>query len=129
MNDFAKLFGAKSYEQLKNWITVIHGARNICAHHSRLFNHNFPAPTEIKKKLSKSVDLVKVKGAAAGNGADQLNRLYTVLAVLRVMSSSSGVPNDIGPMLNALLVEYNIPGPIKHSMGIPDEWLNEPLFL
>lgn len=128
MNDFAKLFGAKNYEQLRNWITVIHGARNICAHHSRLFNHNFPAPTEIKKKLSKSVDLVKVKGAA-GNGADQLNRLYTVLAVLRVMSSSSGVPNDIGPALNSLLVEYNIPESIKHSMGIPDEWLNEPLFL
>ncbi|TNH82533.1 Abi family protein [Aeromonas sobria] len=128
MKNFATLFGAKSYEQLRNWINVIHGARNICAHHSRLFNHNFPAPTEIKKKLSKSVDLVKVK-SATGNGADQLNRLYTVLAVLRVMSSSSGVSNDIGPMLNSLLAEYNIPGPIKHSMGIPDEWMNEPLFL
>ena len=58
----------------------------------------------------------------------KLNRLYTVLAVLRVMSSSSGVSNDIGPMLNSLLAEYNIPW-ANQTFKIPDEWMNEPLFL
>lgn len=123
MNCLAKEFGAKNFDELKNWMNLIHGVRNICAHHGRLFNRNLPAPTNVKKHLSRSIALVKTT-----SDTDQLNRIYSLMAILVVMSKNSNIEINLANDIKALLHKHNIPPRIRHSMGIPNDWENEPLF-
>lgn len=127
MDCLAKEFGAKNFGELKNWMNLIHGARNICAHHGRFFNKNFPAPTNVKKHLSKHIELVKTTSPGK-TPTDQLNRIYSLMAILVVMSKSSNIEINLANDIKALLDKHNIPLRIRHSMGIPDNWENDPLF-
>ncbi|MEM9845069.1 MAG: Abi family protein [Pseudomonadota bacterium] len=120
-----KTIGPDKFKQLTNWLRCMRDVRNHCAHHNRLFNRNFPAPDGIKRHLDGKIDLVKI--GHAENSQPQLNRLYTSLAIMQVISRRTGLPS-IGPSLKELFDKH--PEATKHltSMGFPHHWKNEPLF-
>ncbi|MEN4798117.1 MULTISPECIES: Abi family protein [Pantoea] len=115
--------GAKDFKTLKSWLTVLHQVRNICCHHSRLFNSNLPSPANFKYFLDPAIPLVR-----AGNSQkEQTNRLYTALVVLQQLMISHGYPN-IGPRIKTLIVSYPEVLPHLPSMGFPVNWSNESHF-
>ena len=120
-----KKIGPDKFKKLTNWLRCIRDVRNHCAHHNRLFNRNFPAPDGVKQHLSSSIPLVTIANSTSGQ--NQLNRLYTTLAVMQVISKQIGLP-PIGPKLLRLYDDH--PEAQNHlpSMGFPEEWRSEELF-
>lgn len=120
-----KKVGPDKFKKLTNWMHCIRDVRNHCAHHNRLFNRNFPAPDGIKRHLDPKIRLVSIDDNP--HGQHQLNRLYTMLAVMQVISKEICLL-PIGPMLSKLFDDH--PEAINHlsSMGFPAEWKSEKLF-
>lgn len=120
-----KQIGPDKFKKLTNWLHCIRDVRNHCAHHNRLFNRNFPAPDGVKRHLSKNIDLVLIEGGQAGQ--HQLNRLYTTLAVMQVISKEMGLV-PIGHSLVDLFDSYAEAKNHQTSMGFPANWADETLF-
>lgn len=118
--------GIQKFKTLSSWMTVIQNIRNYCCHHSRLFNRNIPAPVAIKRHLSNSIQLVKVTNSK-GIQEDQLNRIYTGLAAIQVITSKLGYPK-FGNEIQTLFTTYPIAQRLMPSMGFPANWLQETLF-
>ena len=120
-----KKIGPDKFKKLTNWLHCIRDVRNHCAHHNRLFNRNFPAPDGVKRHLDPSIDLVTIDSDSQTQ--NQLNRLYTTLAVMQVISREIGLPS-IGPELSSLFDQH--PEVTNHhpSMGFPSTWRSEQLF-
>jgi abortive infection bacteriophage resistance protein len=120
-----KRIGPDKFKKLTNWMHCIRDVRNHCAHHNRLFNRNFPAPDGILRNLNKDIELISVEGSIKPQ--KQLNRLYTALACMQVISRKSGL-TGIGPELANLFDSY--PETANHlaSMGFPQTWREEELF-
>lgn len=112
--------GAKDFTTLKSWLTVLHQVRNICCHHSRLFNSNLPSPANVKYFLDPAIPLIKTGQRAT----DQTNRLYTALVVLQQLLKSQGF-KDIGPAIKSLINAYPEVQPYLPSMGFPARWKDE----
>lgn len=119
--------GIQKFRTLSSWMSVIQDMRNYCCHHSRLFNRNLPAPAAIKKSLNPNISLVKVTNPKSGNVEDQLNRIYTGLAAIQVITNKLGYPK-FGSEIDALFVKYPVANRFMPSMGFPSDWKNEPLF-
>lgn len=120
-----KKIGPDKFKKLTNWMRCIRDVRNHCAHHSRLFNRNFTAPDGIKRLLDKEIELVAVVGTKSPQS--QLNRLYTALAAMQVITKQIGL-EGMGPELKLLFSKY--PEAEKHldAMGFPEEWQKESLY-
>jgi len=115
--------GVNKFRKLCNWIGVIHEVRNHVAHHARLFNRNYKAPDGVKQILSTNVPLVRI----GERQEEQLNRIYTALAVMQQILKKLGYP-AIGPDLDRLFFKYPIHARFLASMGFPANWTQEPLF-
>ena len=119
----SKKTGSKDYSTLMSWLSVIHTVRNDCCHHSRLFNRNRIAPKLVKNLLDNQIPLVKT----IGTNVDQLNRIYTSLAVIQKMLSAFGF-EKIGPDVQKLFDDYPVSRLFYASMGFPERWNEEQLF-
>lgn len=120
-----KKVGPDKYKKLTNWLFCIRDVRNHCAHHSRLFNRNFPAPDGIRNYLDRNIELVSISGTRSPQV--QLNRLYTALASLQVIAKKTGV-RGIGDDLRALFSSYPEAKFQLNAMGFPTQWEEEKLF-
>ena len=129
MNRFSnKRLSVEKYQTLQNWMGVIHQVRNHCGHHNRLFNRNLSAPTAVQRMLSKDVSLVKTRPGPEKAEVDQVNRLYTAMAVLQKINSGLGYKDKMGPVVSRLFETYPVATRFLASMGFPSNWKEEPLF-
>lgn len=128
MDRFSKQFNVQKFKTLTCWMNVLHQMRNYCGHHNRLFNRNFPAPTAIKKSLSKTIKLVRTKPNPDKREEDQLNRLYTAIAALQCIYSGLGFDDKIGQKVADLFDKYPTAQRFSESMGFPNSWKEEPIF-
>ena len=120
LNRFSnKKLNIEKFQTLCSWMQVIHETRNYCGHHNRLFNRNFQAPTAIKRHLSKTINLVRTKPNPDKREEDQLNRFYTALAALQLISSGLGYEERMGPFLSNLFDKYPTSKRFHISMGFP----------
>lgn len=88
----------------ENWLETLAYIRNICAHHSRLWNKNL-----VKKfKLDSKYDFL--------NQSVPTNKIFFALSVLAEILKDSSIKEGF----KALLVKY--PSIPKESMGIPQCW-------
>jgi abortive infection bacteriophage resistance protein len=117
--------GPDKFKKLTNWLHCIRDVRNHCAHHNRLFNRNFPAPDGVRRHLDPKIELVAIEGKESGQS--QLNRLYTTLAIMQVISKEVGLP-PIGANLSKLFDEHPEAKNHLSSMGFPPDWRHERLF-
>jgi abortive infection bacteriophage resistance protein len=113
----AKEFGLPNPLILESWMHAFAGLRNICAHHSRLWNRRFT----IVPKLPYNTANQFINNASIYN-----NKLYTQLCcmnyITRIISPNSSFVNDLKKLLQTCdLVDCK-------EMGFPDDWKDEPIW-
>lgn len=101
-----------------SWIRSINAIRNICAHHSRLWNREVGYKPDIprRRKNPQWHEPVEVKA----------NRIFGILTVMKYMLNRIAPQSSWKNRLEDLLVRYP-ELPIK-SMGFPDNWGESPIW-
>ncbi len=115
LNDCAVSFGFDSYDSLITNLNCILELRNICAHHSRLWNRNLRNPSAINKKIT-----VKINTE---------NRLYSHLIMLRIMCKKQNIDDHIQQFFSNQISSHSIFQRDLHSMGFPSSWENDSIWL
>jgi abortive infection bacteriophage resistance protein len=121
----AKKFGGVNGRQLETWLKAMNHVRNICAHHSRLWNRGL----KVTPALPKRGFVPDLDHLPRGNDPS-LSRLYVVLAIMRVMLkkihptqsdwhrriATHALSAPSSPLISA------------SSAGFPSEWGMQPLW-
>ncbi len=107
------------YNVLESWLQALANLRNLCAHHSRVWNRKFVVQPIYPKNTANTWLSVKV-------GQKHRNKLYlqlcTILYLLKGINPSSSFPSKV----RILLTEYSsIP---IHYMGFPPDWHVDPFW-
>lgn len=112
--DAAKRFGLTSYGALITNLKCILELRNLCAHHSRLWNRNLQNPAGIT--------------SASAKKPSRPNRLYSHLLMLRVMAKAQGITDGIEPFMTQMLVSVPVFARDMGNMGFPQGWDLDPIW-
>lgn len=99
------------YKVMESWLHVINYLRNLCAHHSRLWNRSF----SIRPKKVKKYNL-HFKGPTS---------FYAQAVVLKIFMSVIADGSTWHERMAELFEHYRIP---INKMGFPDDWRNDPLW-
>lgn len=90
-----------------HWLKNLAFLRNICAHHSILWNRQFPR--EMKK--TSPYDALFYK--------NETKTLYAYLVIMQIFLSKINPTSSWIDRLDKLIIEYNMP---ISSMGFPENW-------
>ncbi|EXA92672.1 Abi family protein [Acinetobacter baumannii] len=120
-----KTLHVANYQTLENWVSLILDVRNCCCHHSRVFNRNFRAPTNIARKVT--IPFVKYTNEH-GVQIDQHNRIYSTIIIMNELLKNTSYGNIVPTKLKQLFVEHPIGLEFLPAMGIPDKWFDDPMF-
>lgn len=107
-------FGMPNIKVLERVFHALTPVRNVCAHHSRLWNHRFvfPLPTIHKIKAS-----FKCKESNSNQLDNHLyNYLVVIDALLREISPNTSWTNRLITLLNT------VESTNHKAMGFPDDW-------
>lgn len=107
----AKPFGIASYSSLMTNLSCILELRNLCAHHSRLWNRNLKNPAGLKNKHS-------IK-------ASHPNRLYSHLLMIRLACKAQGISDGIKPFMVNMFATVPVFSRDMANMGFPSDWEND----
>lgn len=114
----SKQLHAGNHTFLSSWLRSISVVRNICAHHSRLWNRNLPVPPKMLTRTDKpwlqNPSLVDV------------HSLYSVLCCMYFLLRTISPGNRFKLRLTKLLNSYPIVD--KRAMGFTDTWDSEDLW-
>lgn len=103
-------------EVFRTWLWTMNEVRNVCAHHSRLWNRTLGNKPMLPKEASDWDAPVKVRN----------DRLFVVLTMIRICLRTLSPQSTWAQRLEALLNTYpKIP---KTHMGMPSNWLSCPLW-
>lgn len=107
-----------------SWMHSITYARNLCAHHSRLWNRDLAIEPEI---------LLKPKGDWIGKRFENNKRVFYFICVLKYLLNRANPGNHLKSKLETLFKKYK-DVPVRY-LGIPSDgkgsmldWTNEPIF-
>lgn len=104
---------------LGSWLHTLTGVRNICAHHSRLWNRELG----VKPELPRSQNFLWPDTL---RNAQMHMRLYVVLAILNYMMKQVSPHTSWNQRLKELFNQFpDIP---LNAMGMPQEWQNDPFW-
>ncbi len=113
-----KYFGLNDVAILENWMLCISTIRNICAHHSRLWNRRF---TSLPKLPSNPVY------AFINQNNFYSNKLYASLCCMEYILKIISPENGFGKQLKDLMSKCPL---AQHKeMGFPDKWQEEKLWI
>ncbi len=111
----AKVYGV-SDSVFESWLHSLVYVRNICAHHSRLWNRQLRIRPLFPRKTAHPFFVVPCSNT----------RVYYVLCIIRYLLATIN-PNTTFPgKLKSLLAEF--PQVNVTAMGFPSSWENEPLW-
>ncbi|MYM65827.1 hypothetical protein GTP45_03125 [Pseudoduganella sp. FT55W] len=114
LNRAAQPFGFNSYGSLVSNLGCILELRNLCAHHSRLWNRNLKNPSGLKGKHFIHVS--------------HPNRLYSHLLMLRVCCKAQGIADGIEPFMTTMFASVPVFARDKASMGFPPNWQTDSIW-
>jgi len=113
----ARLFGTQA-ELLRSWLQTLSYMRNVCAHHSRLWNRELGnAPKVPRKSPSNWVNLPIV---VSDENIKPHVRLYLVLVVIEFLLRSINPESTWHQRLFELMRKHDRVS--KAHMGMPEEW-------
>ena len=96
---------------------MLSGLRNLCCHHSRIWNKLLPIhPTEPKWTVHPRIDPSKTNS----------QRVYFRCAMIAYMLRTIEPDNTFKEDIKALLTRF--PNIDKSAMGFPEDWESEPLW-
>lgn len=113
--------GRGSGKTLKNWLMVVNYIRNVCAHHSRLWNRNMDVQIA-------PADLRSMPGLAdlASGSAAELSRVFGALSLtLHLLDRVADGPTVAawrGELLDLVVGGLEPSGRSLREMGFPSEW-------
>lgn len=113
----AREFDLPQHKVLENWIKCMVTLRNHIAHHSRIWNRNFPNIPQTN---------VSLKGAWLSQSIQHSHKLYSYLCCIQYMLNSINDANDFPQNLSTLFDKY--PNSDLQAMGIPQDWKTEELW-
>lgn len=139
-NEIARTFGARNGRTLATWVRAVADIRNVCAHHSRLFNRSMKRSVRI---ASRDADPAGYLGhlMSAQHTADHHDpgkKLYSILAVMAAMLRSQQPRSQWPRTLTTHLKKFPdrmFPGcdmpalSIRASCGFPSEWSAQELWI
>lgn len=101
---------------MESWLHSIVYVRNICAHHSRLWNRRL----SINALVPRNTYLPFINTPA------DIKRVYYVMSILLYFLQAVNPQNTFVARFKSLLAEY--PGVDTGAMGFPDDWKEETLW-
>lgn len=113
----ARSFGLPQYRMMESWIKPLAGLRNFIAHHSRVWNRNFPQMPQLPPRLS--APWISTEGISH-------TKLYAQLCCLAYLQNAIHPQNDFSTKLHALLQQH--PNVDLRAMGFPYDWHTQPLW-
>lgn len=113
--DVASYYGLKD-TVFESWIHSLVYVRNICAHHSRLWNRNLRIQPKMPKTLSHPFVRQETK----------TNRVYYVMCIIKYLLNIIEPGNNFTSQVCWLFVEY--PNINKRAMSFPENWEMELLW-
>tara|TARA_R110002050_G_scaffold57866_7_gene130293 strand:+ start:89677 stop:90573 length:897 start_codon:yes stop_codon:yes gene_type:complete len=100
-----------------SWMHSIVYLRNLCAHHSRLWNRTMSIQPVIPLKSKKTwLDNDKIEN----------NKMYYTFSILLFLMQTINPKNSLATRFKSLLLEY--PNIDVKAMGFPNDWDKEPLW-
>ena len=111
----AEQFGLKDDQILANWLYAISVWRNLCAHHSRVWNRrsiiNVQLPNQTKYPFLDSKTRISLR----------TNKVFTVLCCIKYISNIISPQSDLKQNICSIIKQggklLNI-----HNMGFPKKW-------
>lgn len=116
LDTLANVFGASNLKDLNSWLQSLRDVRNRCAHHSRVWNCNVREPRGIRGLLS------------ATCAPSHQNRLYLVTVLIKVMMENVCEDEIFVRKIDDLFKKYPVAITFQHSMGFPENWLEDPIW-
>lgn len=110
----------------KNWLHGLSVVRNICAHHSRLWNKTLGVKFEIPRKLN---EFKSIKRTSLVDGREiKLNdKIFFVLSIIEFILSSIGEDEiEFKTKIRNLIKKY--PKVKYESMGFIENWEQNPIW-
>lgn len=105
------------HKRLGDWLHTLTYIRNICAHHSRLWNRELSIkPDKVKEKLWQPPLTPKN------------NRIFYILLMLRHLLRAIGNGDDWANSINELLTPIAEHKRWRAAMGLPENWREHPLW-
>lgn len=111
-------FGLKKMDILENWMLCFTALRNICAHHSRVWNRRL---TKINIPKDTIDDFLR-------NSNYQSNKLYMTLSCMVYMLKRINPKCKFVQKIKELVTSFNGSSRILKDMGFPDGWEKEKLW-
>ncbi len=124
--DIAQYFGLDD-RSFSSWIHGIVYIRNVCAHHSRLWNKKLSiAPTLPISPVNQWLNDTTVINTITGNSTLINNRTYYILSMILYLLKSVNPKNQFKEKVYKLLDDY--PSVDPAAMGFTRNWKNEPIW-
>lgn len=119
----AKCFNTTA-ELLRSWMQSISYIRNVCAHHSRLWNRELGnAPKAPKRPRT---NWIAEPVTLTDPGVNPNKRLYLALAIIETLLQSVNPESTWHWRLKDLMDRY--PDVSRAHMGMPDDWDGDPFW-
>lgn len=114
----ARAFNLPQHEVLESWIRSLTEVRNICAHHTRLWNKKLASTPQMKIK--------KLRGKWV-NDVGKEKKIYAVICCIAYWLDAIGGGEDFKKELKSLIACY--PQVDVEAMGFSVNWKNEALWI
>lgn len=116
-----KELGLHKIEVLRNWLRALACLRNVCAHHSRLWNRRFSIrllfPNRTDRPFLTKADIAKTRD----------NKLFGYLSIILYLLQYAAPSSTLPDTLRNLMAHP--PRLAKHkNMGFPENWQQMPLW-
>lgn len=113
-------------EILESCIKSFQDIRNICAHHSRLWNKEHGRSIKIPK--SNAVKWLKNDIVLSNSAINYNKRTYIVLVAMQTVLYEISPNSTWGKRLKTLIEDHPFISASKANMGMPDLWYNDPFW-
>lgn len=121
--DIARYFNIKSEEVFCSWLHSINYIRNLCAHHSRLWNRDMDIIPKLYFYKDNNLNWMKDENLNKLNR----NKLYYSLCVLNFFLQTANPTSTFNNRLIDLINDYKDVVGLSY-MGFPDNWKEESLW-
>lgn len=116
LDKMAQSLGAPNFKHLISWMESLRTIRNLCAHHSRLWNRNLRAPQGLGGTF------LSVQPVATG-GRQPHNTCYAAILIIRQMCKAAGIADGLRDSLAYLFWSYpEVATNNQAAMGAPANW-------
>jgi len=105
------------HKKLGDWLHTLTYVRNICAHHSRLWNKELAIRPDKNKAQEWRPPLTP-----------RNDRIFYILLMLRHLLRATGSGNDWAASINKLIAPIAEEKRWRAAMGLPENWLEHPIW-